>query len=692
MPHRHPKLLSRAPATRLIATIALALGTISAALVVTELPASASVTTNDYTIGTPGGAVTSVSATPQSVSTSASTAFEVSFMTPVALNGSSDSSVSITPSEALGSTPSGVGLTGASCLQNGTAGAGGAGVATTTQLTIQFISSCSIAAGTTVDVFFNANAPASSSTLYFTVTTSADTSAATSNNVAVGTQSATLSAAHYALGDNTYYTISGVVVGSGGAGNTITLAAQVTSGSEALTFLGATGDYQVVVAPSGGSGAADAVQTASSSGSSVILTLANAVAVGETITITAAGSNPAPSATPQANDVVVTVNAAAAVFTNSIAFGNSVSSASVSPSSNVAGANVYYAVTFKVSTAGSGDIFMSEPGGPTQFGTVTAAEVVDSTQNLTSFTAVTVLPGGTVEIPFGHPTNVGDAITVTLANVTNPPVAIVTDFSVWTTNDPVPVHAAAYVIGPNASPGVVVTVNPSATAALATYTITNVYATAALTAGTSTIGITGPTGTVFPSDAADYSLVDTNSNTVATVTAAVTGGGTNNVTITVPLNVANGDKVTISVADVVNPSTASSTDSIALTGSVTGPAATAPTTTTTTTAPTTTTTRPPTPSVSFITTKAHVVKKMVNLRVFCHGATCKGTIKLTDVRTVVGSKKYEVAAGKSASFTEGINHQGLMLLANTKGKTIKVTEAVSVSGGKTVSKKIALIG
>lgn len=675
-----------------MAPIGLTVAALCATLVMTQLPASADVTTNDYTIGTPTGSVSAVSVTPQSVGTSTSTTFQVSFTTPNALSGATNGWVSISPSEALGSAPSSVALAGGACIQTGTSGAGGAGTATATQVTIELSSSCTIAAGSAVKVYITANSPASPSNLDFNVSTSANATAAATNNIAVGTSAAALSAAHYSFGDNTTYSITGVPVGTNGAGSTVTLIAVVTSGSEEIDFAGAAADYSVNVTPSGGGTAAsDVVQSANSSGGSVALALATPLTVGETLSITAEGTNPAASGTVQADKVAVNVNSATTVTTNSITFGNSVTAVSVSTSNNVAGAKGTYVVTFKTSTAGTGDVFIDEPAGPTQFNTVSAAEVVDNSQGWTSFTAVSILAGGVAEIPLGGTTNAGDVITVTLSNVTNPPAGLVSDFMVWTTNDAVAATAAAFSIGANASPGVSVTVTPTNAGAEATYAITNLIASSALAAGSGTIEVTAPAGTTFPNDPADYTVVDNTSNSAATVAASLTGGATNSVTFTVPINIASGDKLTLSIADVINPPTASSTDSLSLVGNVTGPPPTP--TTTTTTVPTTTTTvpKPPKPSVSFTTKVAHITKKSVALRVYCKGAACKGTIKLTDVRTIVGSKTYKVNAGTSKQFTFTINQQGLSMAAKAPAKTITVTESVSVSGGKTVSKKISLV-
>jgi hypothetical protein len=60
-----------------------------------------------------------------------------------------------------------------------------------------------------------------------------------------------------------------------------------------------------------------------------------------------------------------------------------------------------------------------------------------------------------------------------------------------------------------------------------------------------------------------------------TVTAALSGGGTNDVTLTVPDNINYGDHLTIGIQDVLNPATASATYTIALVGNVTASSSTA---------------------------------------------------------------------------------------------------------------------
>jgi hypothetical protein len=224
--------------------------------------------------------------------------------------------------------------------------------------------------------------------------------------------------------------------------------------------------------------------------------------------------------------------------------------------------------------------------------------------------------------------------------------------------------APPYSIVANGSPGVVVTVNPTPIAATATYTLTNIHATAALTGGTGTIELEAPAETVFPNIPGDFSITDsTTSSGSGTVTAALSGGSTNVVTFTVPNTINSGDVLTITVGDVRNPSTASSTDSITLKGNVTGPTPTPATTTTTTTTSTTTTvapttTRAPTtstaapttttttivkravPVIRELTSRIRLSKNAAHLKLRCTlAALCKGAVTLRDGKTVVASER-----------------------------------------------------
>ena len=185
--------------------------------------------------------------------------------------------------------------------------------------------------------------------------------------------------------------------------------------------------------------------------------------------------------------------------------------------------------------------------------------------------------GAVIPIGSGYAVRAGDAVTLTLVNVTNPAAGAVSDFFVSTSADAVGADAAPYTIGANGNPGVVVTASPSTTGSLATYTISDLVASSAMTGGSSVITIEGPSGTVFPNSAGFYTLEDsTTPSASGTVRAPVSGGGTDSVGITVPEGISSGDQLSLTIEDVINPSSASATYDITLLGSVTGSSAVAP--------------------------------------------------------------------------------------------------------------------
>ena len=566
---------------RAVAAAGLAVGFAAAGLAVAVVAAYANVVSAAYTIGSPSGAVSSVSVTPASVGQGATTSFSVKFTSPTSLSGSSDGSVTITPSAAFASAPTSVDLldlSGSNCIQSGTAGAGGAGSVSVTGLSVELASSCTISAGSTVEVDFNAAAPLASGTLTFSVTTSANATPAVSNSISVGSAGVTLTAGSVAFGANTTYSISNVPISSSG-GTTVALAAQPTAGTELLTFYNGAGGYSVIYTPPGGSAATDAVVSAAlgTGNTSVTLTLATALEAGGKLSITATGTNPAASSTQQSNEITVTPGNGTIQITNAITFGSSVSAVTVSPTVLSAGATATYTVSFKASSGvpSNGDIFLKEPAGPTNFSTVTAILVEDTTQPWHFVASGASLASGSATVPLQDPVNAGDSLVVTLENVTNPPSAgSISDFSVSTSADPVPTNAAPYSIGSISSGGVTVSVSPSAIGAVATYSISGLVASAAMPGGSATIGIDAPTGTVFPANAVFYSVADSTTSSGSATVTSISGGGTNDVTITVPSSINAGDNLSLTVEDVVNPSLASSAYTITLVGNVTGPAAT----------------------------------------------------------------------------------------------------------------------
>jgi len=556
-----------------------------AGVAATISPAYANVVSAPYTIGSPSGPVSSVTVSPTSVGSSAGTSFAVKFTASAGLAGTSGSWVTLTPSEPLGSAPTSVDLvdtSGSGCIQSGTSGVGGAGSATATGITIELASSCTIGAGNTVEVDFSADAPSATGTFTFTVTTSANTTPATSNPVTVGASGATLSAATVAFGANTTYSVSNVhVVNLSSGGTTLVLAAVAAQGTELLTFYGGASGYSVTYTPPGGAATPDQVTSVAlgSGGTSVTLTLANSLASGDVLSITATGTNPPASSGPQADAITVTPGNASSQTTSSITFGSSVSSVTVSPSVLSAGATAAYVVTFKATSAvaAGGDIYLKETSGPTNFSSVTGILVEDTTQAWQFVATSPTLSDGSATIALADAIVAGDSLVITLENVTNPPTAgTVSDFAVTTSSDTVPAYAAPYTVATISSPGVTVTVDPSTAGAVATYSISGLVASAPLAGGSATIGVDAPSGTVFPANPAYYRVADSTTASGSGTVTSLSGGGTNDVTITVPATVDAGDHISLIIEDTINPSLASSAYTLTLVGNVTGAPVSAP--------------------------------------------------------------------------------------------------------------------
>ena len=718
------------------AVIALTLAALGVGTVVLSGIADADVATSVYTIGAPTPPVSNVVVTPSTVAVAASTTFEISFTPGTALAGSASDSITIVPSVPLGSTPMTITLAGSACAQAGTNG----GVFSATGVTINLESSCNIAAGTVAEVQFTANAPVATGPFSFTVTTSQNDTPASSNAVTVTTAGPVLTAASQAFGANTTYTIRNAsVTGLSSAATSLALTAAPTSGSGTIAFVNGAQGYAVTVTPSGGSATSDAVVAAVASGATVTLTLASGVVNGDTLDITAPGENPASSPTSEADKITVAPGNGTPVTTNPIGFGGSVTDVSATPSVPVATALSAYTVDFAAADAVAvgGDIFLTEAAGPTNFSTTTSIEVTDSTQNWHFLATGASLSEGAVTIPLQDAISAGDSLSISLANVTNPLAAgPINDFEAATTGDPVASAATSYSIEANGSPGVVVTVDPSSTGVVATYTISNLFADGALTGGSGTIKLEGPAGTVFPNNPSFYSIQDaTTPSGGGTITAALTGGGTNAVTFTVANNINAGDALTLTVSDVRNPSTASPADSITLDGSLTGPPPTAVTTTTSTTttptlttttattttatatsaAPTTTattTTHTPTttthtpattttthttstrraPVIHELTARARVHRRTIDLKLTCTAAACKGSVSLTHGKTAVARVKYAIRAGKTTTIALRLGQTVPTLLAVAKHHTITVTAVITVAGGRTVRTKVTLVG
>ena len=472
-----------------------------------------------------------------------------------------------------------------------------------TGLTVELLSSCSVNPGDQVEVDFTAGGPAVPGNFDFTVMTSDNATPATSNILTVGTTPPTLSAASYVLGSNTSYLLSGVTwTALSQPFTALVLTAKATSGTSISWYDGPSG-YSVTYTPPNGAATPDAVNavslnTTTSANDTVILTLAAPLTQGDSLSIMGRGTNP-----PTTSSDVISVSPKAVVnsslssvgttemSTNSLLFGSLVTGVAVTTAPPVAGVPATYVVHFQASTrlpgGGGAAICLSELGGQTAFSSEKGALVSDTTAGWQFIATGLTYPSGNppsnpgcgapdngavIPLPSGFSINGGDWVTIAVVGVTNPSAGTVADFTVSTSTDTVAAAASPYLIGASGSPGVVVSVSPSTTGSLATYTISNLHASAPMTAGSSTVTLEGPPGTVFPNSPRYYTLQDsTTLSGSGPVTASLTGGGTNDVTMTVPGNIGAGDLLTLTVEDVINPSSASSAYSLTLLGNVTGP-------------------------------------------------------------------------------------------------------------------------
>jgi hypothetical protein len=584
--------------------LAVTLGSFGTLTAVTALPAfAASVTSSNFTIGSPTGGVNAVSVSPVSTVQGATVNFTVSFSATAAL--ASAGSVTVTPSVALGSAPTNgslVDLTSSACLQSGFNG----GSSTATSVTFILSSSCSIASGDKVQASFTAAAPGSTVASYsFGVSTSANSTVVSSNTITNTSTPPVLSASGTGSGANVLYTIT--QFGAANGGLTAATAALVLTATCTLTCTATPptiawantgpGGYSVTYTPTNGTATAATISSATVSGASncapsgappvltgcnvVTLALSTSIPAGATVTITGAGTNP-----PGSSSTTVTVAPFASVggastgtpeVTNSVIFGSSVTNVTLAASPSVATAPATYTVTFraKSAVAAGGTITLAQPN--TGFSGVTGWLVTDITSN---WHIVGNTAGGTGSITLtmtGQAIAAGDSLTVTVAGVTNPTSGTYSNFTVATSVDTVPAAAPPFTIGPSGAAGVIVTPNPATVGAISTYTVTNLFATATFTAGSSTIGIVANTTTTrLPNNQANYTITDITTPSGSGTASAISGFTGNAITITVPNTINSGDQLVLTISSVINPGTASNANTMTFTGNLTGPSAVAP--------------------------------------------------------------------------------------------------------------------
>jgi flagellar basal body L-ring protein FlgH len=577
------------------------MGVLGAGLAATALPASATATTNSYTIGSLTGSVSNVTISPTTttagtIATPVNESEELYFTATSALTTAN--TITVTANEPLG-TVTAVQLidqTGP-CLYN----AGTPAVVGDT-FTVTLPASCTIAVGNTVQVDFTFQ-PTVTGTTAFTITTTNNGSASSAADLTVNSTPPSLSASSLTTGYNAVYTITNIGVSGATGGSWATLTPttdtawlQLTAPSPVagFAFYNGIAGYTVTVTPSGGSATTDALTGfyTVSPYTTVDLELTSDILSGSTVTVTAEGTNGSVAGNTQAftitkeDDATAPPSGTAPTFTatpsptettNAITFGSSVTAVTVTPSPTLAGASSNYTVSFTAGTTGTpAAICISELADSTSFINVSGALITDTTGGW-QYVPSTILHaayvagttnagcGGFYDIVLdlsGQTISAGDSVTVLLAGVTNPTAQTVSDFVVATTKDQLTATAAPYAITVSEAAGISVTASPATVGSLSTYTISNiVVGSAGVLAGQAiTIATTTEPGTdtVFPNNVLDYVITDTTTAAGSgTVSAPVplTGGGTNTVTIDSPKALVAGDIISITINDVINPTT-----------------------------------------------------------------------------------------------------------------------------------------
>jgi hypothetical protein len=377
------------------------------------------------------------------------------------------------------------------------------------------------------------------------------------------------------------------------AGGTISVSSSAAaSTSDNVGFPTSAGYYTVRDLTTGQSAVPQTVAVApvaSGTGQTVTLTVSSAIAEGDELSVTVTGvRNPTST---QSDEITAAAPSSATPSTGTLQIGTSVSNPTISLSQTGAGSTgVEYIVGFRPVTTlpAGGTVTLVAPSGTSFAGA--SVTVVDETHpsssaNITSSAIkASAEPGSATEnqlsVSVPQPLSAGDTVFVEVSGATNPPAGTYGgasgNFTVATSADVVPAPVPSYVV--TAAPAAVlatIEVNPSTPGAVAQYTIGDLRATATIAAGSGTIVLDAPGGTVLPAPAGDYTVVDLTSGAGTAHPLSVSGGGTPGVTLRLGANVNSGDFIEIVISGVANPP--AGTYQMTLTGDLT--AAVAPSTT-----------------------------------------------------------------------------------------------------------------
>jgi hypothetical protein len=325
------------------------------------------------------------------------------------------------------------------------------------------------------------------------------------------------------------------------------------------------------------------------SGSVVTITVPNAIAAGDQLSLAVSGVQN-PSAGTGTVGVATSGDPAvaySAIFT--VVAPTSVSQPTVQVTSPAAGATaVTYTVGFTASATGGvpagGTITLFGAPGTVWPTTGSAYQLSDATTPSASFTAASgvasvdsgqpvynfLSPSGSiVTITVPNAIVAGDRLSLAAAGVQNPPAGTAT-LGVATSGDPVTARSAGFpIIAPSSvAPATVQVSSATAGATGVTYTIGfTTSATGGVAAGGS-ITLVGPSGTVWPAGGSAYQLTDATmpSGSFASASGAVVAGTGNIVTVTVPAALNSNDVLNLLVSGTTNAGAGSQHISVSTSG------------------------------------------------------------------------------------------------------------------------------
>ncbi|HTV10456.1 MAG TPA: Ig-like domain repeat protein [Acidimicrobiales bacterium] len=437
--------------------------------------------------------------------------------------------------------------------------------------------SAALAAGSSVSVRISGvTNPPKPGTYNLEVSTSANPGPASTANYQI-TPAAPLTfspAASPALvGGSSTYTIGAFKSASSlPAGSLISIASTASSGtSDDVGFPTSASAYKVTVLTATASSTPSSVSVAgvgsSSTGQSVTLKLSTAVASGDELSVTATGvHNPS---SPQTDTISAAAPSTATPVTASLQIGTSVSGATISLSQPAAGASgVRYVIGFKADSPipAGGTITLVAPAG-TSFAGVSAS-VADTTHpsgsgnvapsSVKASSSTSSLTDNLLTITAPKEVFAGDQISLQVSGVTNPPSGDyggpADDFTVATSADVVPLPVPAYQVTAAAAPTfAAIAVSPTTPATAAQYTVSDLKAAAAMSAGISTIQVEAPSGTVLPSNVADFTVTDLSDGVGTAHPVSLSTSASNEVTLKLGANIASGAFLELTAAGVLNP-------------------------------------------------------------------------------------------------------------------------------------------